>query len=132
MTMLRKRKKVDVNLIPFINVIFLLLIFFMVAGRVEPLDVLDVDVPLSESKDSLSKESVTIFINREGKVVVNRDFVEMDTLPTVMKTLFMQDHKYVVVKVDANSSVGHLIDIMDVLREAGGEEVVIETQSIIE
>jgi biopolymer transport protein ExbD len=128
----RKRKKIDINLIPFINVIFLLLIFFMVAGRVEPLDVLDVNLPLAQSKDSLEELPINVFLSRDNQLVVNRDFVELDSLKTVLNTLFLEGDESVVIKVDADASAHSLIDVLDVIRSLGNKDVVIETRSIWE
>lgn len=70
MIKIRKKKKNEINLIPMINIVFLLLIFFMITGTISPKINPDVYLPYSEfsKKKDLKQEYLNIDINKFGIV----------------------------------------------------------------
>ena len=125
-----KRKKQDVSLIPLINVIFLLLIFFMVAGTVEGIDIFEVDLPKSENGITKSSGQAIIYLNEDGRIAVNNDIVEEKNLKTIVNTLFIDNPKQkVTIKSDASVSAKKLILVMNMVENAGGIDVSLVTQS---
>lgn len=120
----------DVNLIPLINVIFLLLIFFMVSGTVEQMDTFEVDIPESESGLEQNAEPTTLFIDVDGKMALNNNFVSKDDLPTIISTVLQDDPNSVItIKADSKLKAQKIIWIMNTLNEAGAKNISLVTQS---
>lgn len=59
----------DDNLIPLINVVFLMLIFFMVAGVIRTQEPENISLPVSSSKQPIVQEQYQIFLTKMGEVV---------------------------------------------------------------
>src|SRR5690554_4020089 len=70
----------DNSLIPLINVIFLLLIFYMIAGQVSYSDSAVIDVPVSASEKPLSPPELQVSITSDGVVTVNGSPLEQATM----------------------------------------------------
>ena len=124
-----KSKSKEVSLIPMINVIFLLLIFFMVAGTVEGIDIFDVNLPQSENGEEKSASHAVVYLKDDGRMAVNNDVVKAKDIKTIINTLFVDDPKQVVtIKSDANVPSDTLINIMNLIEDAGGENILLVTQ----
>ncbi len=70
-----RKNKLDDSMIPAINIVFLLLIFFMLAGQIEARSEL-LQIPVSSSKTALSETRVEIKIDANGRYFVNDQTVE--------------------------------------------------------
>ena len=126
----RTRKiNTQISLIPLINVIFLLLIFFMVAGSIEGVDIFEVTLPKSENGNVIPKVSSTVYLSIDGMIAVNNDVVAKEDLKTILSTLYIDNpgHK-VKIKSDLNVPAETLIYVMNIIKEVGGEDVSLVTQ----
>ncbi len=125
-----RRREPEENVIPMINIVFLLLIFFMVAGTLEPESPLAVDPAESESGGELVDEPLRILLDAEGEIAVGDDVLSgFEKLPERLKeALGEETPRPVEVKADADADSGRLLDIMDALREAGAERMQLITR----
>lgn len=128
----RKKKHInDLNLIPLINVVFVLLIFFMVVGRLERTDLLGVELPRTHHVGSRNAQSdpVMVYVNKTGRIAVNNDFVAKDDLLVIVKTaLLEQPMRSVRVKADAKLLASELIWVIATIQESGAQSVSIMTR----
>lgn len=127
-----KRMLQQPSMIPLINVIFILLIFFMMAGKVERMDSLAINMPetYAGKQDDLANDRITVFVDAEGNLAVNKDLVAQKDFTTIIRTILLDSpHKPVYVKADENLSVDQLIVVMEMLEEAGATGISIFTQS---
>jgi biopolymer transport protein ExbD len=125
----RRKKARELNLIPLINIIFLLLIFFMVAGTIGDVDTFEVQLPKANSGHDKPNSSTTIYLGESGKVAINNDFVDTNDLKTIIKTIFINNSdQRISIKADANAPVDTLILVMNFVEEAGGKEISLITE----
>ncbi|MBL4714129.1 MAG: biopolymer transporter ExbD [Alcanivorax sp.] len=133
--------------LPLINVVFLLLIFFMVAGQLAPRPEGNVDAPDSASADT--KENLDQFmlvLDKEGRLLhqgqpvdttrvadlirEHRRAAASDTDATQSKAAEGTDAKQPVrLMADADTALSTLRDSLETLRDAGVEEVRLVTRS---
>jgi biopolymer transport protein ExbD len=124
-----KSKSMQISLIPLINVIFLLLIFFMVAGSIEGVDIFEVELPASQSGRAHSQMPSTIYLSDDGKIAVNNDIVARKDLRTILKTLYINNpDQPITIKSDLSVQAETLIYIMNVIEDAGGVDVSLVTR----
>jgi biopolymer transport protein ExbD len=124
-----KKQKPEISLIPLINVIFLLLIFFMVAGSIDNIDIMEVDLPTSSESDPKPSGASTIYMNNLGRIAVNHDFVLEKDLRTIISTLFIDDpDQKITIKTDNDVDASKLIMVMNVVEEVGGKDVLLVTK----
>jgi biopolymer transport protein ExbD len=127
-----KKKQVNqIGLIPLINVIFLLLIFFLVAGTVESIDTFEVDLPASNSGAPKTHIDAIIYLKENGQIAVNDDVIEKENLRTIIKTLFIENpSQKITIKSDAQSSASILVDVIEMIESYGGEEISLVTREV--
>lgn len=118
----------DSNLIPLINVVFLMLVFFMVAGQIRASDVKPVSPPLSHSKQPL-QPAPELVINNEGQLEVDGKLLTVDQLSTWVAEL-RKDEAGVRLRIraDASTSAQRLQEVLLPLRLSGVEKVELVTR----
>jgi len=66
-----KKKIKQINLIPLINIIFLMLIFFMLAGTITKVDPYKINIPESIIKNDPSTPFLTLIIKKNGDIFID-------------------------------------------------------------
>ena len=83
----KKREYDDDGLLPLVNIIFLLLIFFMIAGVIEKrITKDDIDLPAAELDRFENKEITKIFINKSNIFFVNNEIADIDEVNAYLKS----------------------------------------------
>ena len=124
-----KRPQELVNITPLIDVVFILLVFFMLAGAIERPDELDVALPESSSELESDIEDVVILISGNGEVAfqdrVMRDDPELVRTATVW--FASRPDSSIQLKADSEADAARVIEVMELLREAGAQYLVLIT-----
>ena len=82
----KKRQYDDDGLLPLVNIIFLLLIFFMIAGVIEKRIVKDdIELPAAELNRFENKEITKIFINKSNIFFINNEIADINKISTYLK-----------------------------------------------
>ena len=89
---LNSNKKInDNNLLPLVNIIFLLLIFFMIAGVIQKQkELYNVDLGKATIDNYTEREINTLFINKDGSIILNDEDVSFSVFE---KTISQLDKK---------------------------------------
>lgn len=112
------------SLIPMINVVLLLLVFFMVAGSIEKFDALPIDLPLAKNGKRLSEGQVMIILGSQKEIVVNDEFILSDNfVKTIHDHLQENPGKIISLKADGHLPASFMISIMNRIKEAGGTNI---------
>jgi len=83
----KKREYDDDGLLPLVNIIFLLLIFFMIAGVIEKRIVKDdIELPSVELNRFNNKEVTKILINKDNVLSINDEVIDIDKITTYFKS----------------------------------------------
>ena len=83
----KKREYDDDGLLPLVNIIFLLLIFFMIAGVIEKRIVKDdIDLPSAELNRFENKEVTKIFINKSNIFSINNKIINISEISAYLKS----------------------------------------------
>ena len=83
----KKREYDDDGLLPLVNIIFLLLIFFMIAGVIEKRIVKDdIDLPNAELDRFENKEVTKIFINKSNIYSINNEITNISEISAYLKS----------------------------------------------
>lgn len=121
----RARRGGDDGILPLINVVFLLLIFFMLAGRLSATDPVPVEPPQSASPDPWSDAAVVIYLSADGRLAVDETLVNRGRLAEVIRERRAAEGSAspVQLKADASAEARSVIDLMSTLRGAGVESL---------
>jgi biopolymer transport protein ExbD len=127
---------VNINLTPLIDVVFLLLIFFMVSTTFDTTSQLKIKLP--EASNTQAPETalkITLMIDAKGKFFVNsRELTnnKSATLRAALERSLGNGMIPVVIQSDAASPVQSLVTAMDVVGQLGFQQVSVATTRPIE
>ncbi|SIT65851.1 outer membrane transport energization protein ExbD [Ectothiorhodosinus mongolicus] len=118
----------DNQMIPLINIVFLLLIFFMVAGVLEAQNILNVDPPDSVVTQASDERDILVLLDAQGQTALDETIVPLDSLTEAVRTRITAlggetDALRVHIKADASVTTEQLLMLMDHLRDAGIQRI---------
>ena len=123
-----KKKIKQINLIPLINIIFLMLIFFMLAGTITKVDPYKINIPESIIKNDPSTPFLTLIIKKNGDIFVDSKNKEKKLRNEFyLEILKKRKPKEIALKIDADTPSEHFLNILKILENENIKKVVIET-----
>ena len=119
------------NLVPLINIVFLLLIFFMLTGTLKRYDIFDISPPQSTTGADAEAPELVILISKSNQIALNNKNIEFSELQkqllVIVETYPLQE---VLVKADGKAYSGTLSKIINIIRESGIKRAAIVTKTI--
>jgi len=118
-----KRPSLSLDLAPLIDIVFLLLIFFMLSSSfLNP--ALQLSLPKAQVHDARIPEQIVVSIDQAGKVFVNRIQVQMaDLRPHLERRISQDAKKSVHIRGDQEMAYKYFVQVMDTARQAGAKQV---------
>jgi len=103
------------NLAPLIDIVFLLLIFFMVASTLNINEVkATIQLPETETVNEMSGDAIVLYINREGQIFIEEESVQWMELPGILQDWMNQDNtNQVTVYADKEVDFQYIIKMLD-------------------
>jgi len=126
------REEPDINLTPLIDVVFLMLIFFMVSTTFEKESAVKIDLPKASQQETAKDEKVVeITINAKGEYFINRARVinrEANTLKAAILKHAGSDNKQpFIIRADAKAPHQSVVTVLDVAGQLGFSRISIPT-----
>ncbi|MFS8796324.1 biopolymer transporter ExbD [Synechococcus sp. R65.1] len=112
----------EINIVPLIDVIFSILVFFVIASLVlTRSEALDVNLPEASTAEARRQPDVTVSITAEGQIAVNRQKIANlgALIPAVERILAekpAEGRRLVVINADLALSHGKVVEVMDALQ----------------
>ena len=127
----QEMKRARIEIIPMIDTIFFLLVFFMIASlSMIPMSAHRVDLPSSQTADLKPVEKVVVTISKEGDYYVDKDKVAsaVDIKPLVAARLAQNPHLIVVLNCDKTQQIAKFSEAFDLVKQANAENVMVATE----
>jgi len=118
---------VELNLIPLIDIIMFLLIFFVSTTSFIEEPGVSVDKPQAASAKQLEKNSIIFAVTPEGKIAYGGKEVGLGGVRPTVKRLCAKEAMPVVIEADENSRSGMLIRVIDEAKLGGAKDVSLAT-----
>ncbi|MCB2060916.1 MAG: biopolymer transporter ExbD [Novosphingobium sp.] len=117
-----------VNLTPLIDIVFNLLIFFMLTGSITAAEALNIDPASSTSRMRGNVEETVVLVDAKGRIALGERIIARQDLPDVIReTLTANPAALIQLKPDSEADAAGVIDIMEGIREGGAEYIVLLT-----
>lgn len=127
----RARRRPEINIIPLIDVLVVLLFFFLVSMQFRDRSVLEIDLPeITTAGQQEVTRPIEIAISAQGQLYLNGLLVDEDTLTQRLEVLGRAgSDRPVLIVADRESFLGFLTFVMDSCRKAGLTQVRIQSRS---
>lgn len=117
-----KRPSHTIDMAPLIDVVFLLLIFFMLTSSFTAPS-LPLKLPGASGTESEPRETLTVSVNREGDIAIAGEVVTLETFESILRDrLAVSNDKTVNFRGDRDLDYGIFVDLMDRARRTGATQ----------
>jgi len=116
-----------INISPLIDVIFILLIFFIVTMVFADGEAMNLDVPEASNSSDIKSDAVTVSIKSDSSLWVDGAQISMANLDAVLSSKLGRN-KIVILRADQTVSVSELVGVMDSAKAAGAREIYVGTK----
>jgi biopolymer transport protein ExbD len=113
-------KKARIEIIPMIDTIFFLLVFFMISTlSMTQFNGMPVNLPKAASGQQAPAESAWVTIDKDGRLFLNQEAIDRAALGDALKQQLAQNAEMLIVmNADDGVSHGQVVEVMDVVRAA--------------
>ena len=118
-------------IIPMIDIIFFLLVFFMLSTlyMVEQ-KTLPVQLPAAQAAQADLKKQIAVTVTANGEIYVDQENVSLDLLGKRIRTeLSRQQEAFFVLRADRRVEYGRVVAVMDILKAAGVQRLSVATEA---
>ena len=125
----REKIRTHLNIAPLIDVVFLLLIFFMLSSHFVTQPGIKITLPTAVTAKLHSEEDIVISITEDNDLYLNKEQVTLDGLLDKLRIKIGEaKKKTIIIKADEKIDLGLAVKIMDIAKQAEAEGLVISTK----
>ena len=120
-------RKPRIEIIPMIDTVFFLLVFFMIASlSMTAYNGMPVNLPQAATGVQAASESASVTVDRTGQTFLDREAVPLSGLGQRVRSLVSERPSLAfVINADGEVAHHHVVDVLDALREAGASRIAI-------
>ena len=119
----------EINVTPLMDIVFIMLIFFIVTSTFVKEPGVDVQRPEAQTAKVRKLASILVAITADNEIWINKEKVELDQVKINVESLKQENPKgTAVVQVDAKADSRYLVEVVDQIRAAGVEDVAVSTE----
>ncbi|MZG29634.1 MAG: biopolymer transporter ExbD [Nitrospinae bacterium] len=125
----KDKKPFKLDMIPMINVVFLLLIFFMLTATTPTKDSRKIELPEAKTAEKSNKQYLTMTIDRNGDVLLDGIAVTLDSLPGLLEQKVNSDKKTVIgIHADKEIEFDVFGQVIAIAKQSGAEDFMLATE----
>jgi len=133
----RRREEPEINLIPFIDVLLVILIFLMLSTTYSRFTELQINLPVADAEKLKDRpREVIVYVSADGHYLVNKQAVEGRSVELLTAALGQaaagEADSMVVVSADAAAAHQMVVNVMDAARRAGLSRLTFAAQASAE
>lgn len=117
------------NMAPMADIVFLLLIFFMLTSSFVLEPGINVTLPKTVTAEDQIRQKHVLTITRNNTILLDKDVVSFSTLKSVLEDTFKDEGpKLLIIRADKNVLHGIVVRALDISRQAGITQLAIATE----
>ena len=122
----KKEEESGIDLTPMLDVVFIMLIFFIVTTSFVKESGIDVSRPSAKTAKKKQRASILVAISQSGEIWIQRRKVDIRSVRANIERLHAESPEgTVVIQADKRAETGLLVDVMDQVRLAGVESIAV-------
>jgi biopolymer transport protein ExbD len=118
----RNTEESDIDITPMMDVVFIMLIFFIVTATFVKESGIDVTRPDAQTATKQNRVGILVAINEYNEIWINRREVDINAVRANIERL------HAVIQADQNAQTGTLVEVMDQIRLAGVQAISIAAE----
>lgn len=125
----RRRFPADINLTSLVDIIFNLLLFFMLTSSIAEHSGINLNLPAADGVELETKGGdLSIILSADGTILVNSQESSLENLGKLLSDHSKSENARVILKADSEVSHGEVVKIIDLARDRGVSNVSIVTK----
>lgn len=125
----REEISLGISIAPLIDIIFLLLIFFMLTSHFEIISGIDIELPdISGKGPDRSADSIIVALDKTGNCFLQKEKVTLKDLHLRLKEMSRDRRINLMLQADKDVKHGNVVEIMDLAKDAGVTSIIIAAQ----
>jgi len=125
----RERIKVQVPLTPLIDIVFLLLIYFLLTTNFMVDEGIKIKLPQARAAAPQTEEVITVYVDQQGRAFLGTEEVSIARLFDRLKEMIgSQENKLVVIRADRAVILNKAVNVMDIAKAAGAGRLCLATE----
>lgn len=116
----------QIDIAPLIDIVFQLLIFFMLTSSFVMQPGIKINLPKAVTSEVVKYEDIEIIVSSENIIYINGSVVTMQELKNLLKQVAKRDQA-ILIKSDKRASLGRIVEIWDMARDFGVTQINIAT-----
>ncbi|MBF0377513.1 MAG: biopolymer transporter ExbD [Desulfamplus sp.] len=127
----KTRYQIQMPLTSLIDIVFMLLIYFMLTANFIVDEGIDVKLPQAKQTSTQEEisEEITVYVDKDGGTYINDKLIqESELLPTLQKMIANQTDRLVIIKADRAVVLNSAVRVMDIAKAAGASKLYIATE----
>ena len=125
----RERIKVQVPLTSLIDIVFLLLIYFLLTTNFMVEEGIKIKLPQARAAAPQTEEVITVYVDKQGRAFLGTEEVSFDKLFDRLREMIGgQENKLVVIRADRGVILNKVVKVMDVAKASGAGRLCLATE----
>ena len=125
----KKNKNIEFNIAPLIDIVFLLLIFFMLASEFTDFKTIDMASPINSNQDIESSKPLLVKLSSDGKIKIKEVLIDFSILEKkVINLKKNQTDTKVIISTPEKTEINLLMKVMDIIRIGGIDNIALITE----
>ena len=110
----------EINVTPFVDVVLVLLVIFMVTAPMLVREQMSVNLPKAKSGEKSASEALPIVIDKDGRILFQGNPVSMDQIEVMVKAAIAKNPAaQAIISADQESRHGDVVRVLDTIKQAG-------------
>jgi len=124
----KRHDQPQISIAPLIDMMFILLIFFLVAASFERQFALQVERPKAATAAPTQQTPLSVVIKRDGSIIFRGRQIDCASLRYALQEALRSQQQEVIIVADKGTPVGRLVEVLDACRLGGARRVSIAAE----
>lgn len=119
----------SINITPFVDVVLVLLVIFMVTAPMLVKDILEIKLPKTLSGDGKMMQTLGVAVNKDGNILLNGQITDEEGLRVAAQEALGKDpESQAIISADVEAAYGKVVRVIDILKTNGVERFAVQIE----